>query len=201
VNVLGFVPVGLVLGEYGVLRAVTAAALMSGLAETGQLVMLNRDSSVSDFIMNVVGALLGAILCAHWKIGSPAFRLNRWTMLVAAAGAFGLVAHIWIAEAPRQVRVELRATVFRHFLSFVALRKTSQRFTWMNESKPRVKRGFLIGWGLSPPFSVVFNCSYPQKVCRRVSVRLLWWFLHSFRRTHNRFTKTRSQASRLVLGG
>ncbi len=100
VNLLGFAPVGLVLGEYGVLRAVAAAALMSGLAETGQMVMLNRDSSVSDFIMNVVGALLGAILCAHWKIRSPAFSLNRWAMLVAAAGAFGLVAHIWIEEGP-----------------------------------------------------------------------------------------------------
>ena len=81
VNVLGFVPVGLVLAEYGVLKAVTAAALMSGLAETSQLMMLNRESSVSDFTMNVVGAFLGAILCAHWKIQSPAFRLNRWTML------------------------------------------------------------------------------------------------------------------------
>lgn len=98
VNVAGFVPVGLVLGEYGVLRAVTAAVLMSGLAETGQLVMQYRDSSVSDFIMNVVGALLGAIVCAHWKIRSPAFRLNRWTMLIAAAGALGLVAFVWIEE-------------------------------------------------------------------------------------------------------
>jgi len=73
---------------------------MSGLAETGQLVMLNRDSSVSDLIMNSVGALLGAILCAHWKIRSPALRLNRWMSLVAAAGAFGLMAYIWIEEGP-----------------------------------------------------------------------------------------------------
>jgi len=127
VNVLGFVPVGLVLGEYGVLRAVTAAALMSGLAETGQLVMLNRDSSVSDFIMNVVGALLGAILCAHWKIRSPAFRLNRWTMLVAAAGAFGLVAHIWIEEGPP---VSARGTTSR--------RGTLEAYWKLDETSGRV---------------------------------------------------------------
>jgi len=53
VNVLGFVSVGPVLREYGVLRAVTAAALMSDFAETGQLVMLKRDSSVSDIMLDV----------------------------------------------------------------------------------------------------------------------------------------------------
>jgi hypothetical protein len=128
VNVLGFVPVGLVLGEYGVLRAVTAAALMSGLAETGQLVMVNRDSSISDFIMNVVGALLGAILCAHWKIRSPAFRLNRWTILIAAAGAFGLLVHLWIEQGPL---VNARSTSRRGTLeAYWKLDETSGRLAF-----------------------------------------------------------------------
>jgi Concanavalin A-like lectin/glucanases superfamily/VanZ like family len=100
VNVLGFVPVGLVLGEFGVLRALAAAALMSGLAETGQLVMLYRDASVSDFIGNVTGAFLGAVVSAHWKIRSPALRINRWTTFVAAAVALAVMVQVWAKQGP-----------------------------------------------------------------------------------------------------
>jgi len=96
VNVLGFVPVGLVLWEFGVLWAVAAAALMSGLAETGQLVMLYRDPSAGDFVANVIGAFLGAVIGAHWKIRSPALRINRWTACVAAAVALALAVQIWM---------------------------------------------------------------------------------------------------------
>ena len=100
VNVLGFVPVGLVLGEFGVLWAIAAAALMSGLAETGQLVMLYRDASLSDFVANVTGAFIGAIVSGHWKISSPALRINRWTTSVTAAAAFVLVGHVWAEKGP-----------------------------------------------------------------------------------------------------
>lgn len=100
VNVLGFVPVGLVLGEFGVLRAVAAATLMSGFAETSQLVMLYRDPSISDFVTNVIGAFLGAVISAHWKIPSPSFRINKWTTLVAAAIAFALMAQVWAEKGP-----------------------------------------------------------------------------------------------------
>jgi Concanavalin A-like lectin/glucanases superfamily/VanZ like family len=104
VNVLGFVPVGLVLGEFGVLWAVAAAALMSGLAETGQLVMLYRDASVSDFVANVMGAFLGAVVGAHWKIRSPALTINRWTTCVAAALALALVVQVWTENRPVSTR-------------------------------------------------------------------------------------------------
>jgi hypothetical protein len=100
VNVLGFVPVGLVLGECGVLRAIAAAALMSSLSEAGQLVMLYRDASVSDFITNVMGAFLGAVVSAHWKIRSPALKINRWRASVAAVVAFALVAQVWFEKGP-----------------------------------------------------------------------------------------------------
>jgi hypothetical protein len=100
VNVLGFVPVGLVLGEFGVLRALAAAALMSGLAETGQLVMLYRDTSVTDFVANVMGALLGAVVSAHWKVRSPTLRIDRWTTFVTATAAFALMAQVWAEKGP-----------------------------------------------------------------------------------------------------
>lgn len=100
VNVLGFVPVGLVLGEFGVLRALAAAALMSGLAETGQMVMLYRDPSVSDFVANVTGAFLGAVVSVHWKIRSPELKINRWTTSVATAVAFALMVQVWAQRGP-----------------------------------------------------------------------------------------------------
>src|ERR1700733_3497790 len=77
VNILGFVPVGLVLGEFGVLPAVAMAVAMSGLAETSQLVMLYRDASLADFVTNALGAFLGAIISAHWSVRSPALKINR----------------------------------------------------------------------------------------------------------------------------
>jgi len=100
VNILGFFPLGLVLGEFGVLRTVAAAALMSGLAETSQMVMLYRVPSVTDFVANVIGACLGAVFSAHWRIRSPALRINRGMAVVAATVALALVAHLWTPEGP-----------------------------------------------------------------------------------------------------
>ena len=104
VNVLGFVPVGLVLWEFGLPWAVAAAALMSGLAETGQLVMLYRDASVGDFVTNVMGAFLGAVVGAHWKIRSPALTINKWTTSAAAALALVLVTYVWTENRPVNTR-------------------------------------------------------------------------------------------------
>src|SRR5215813_3860723 len=59
-NILGYVPVGIVLGELGLFRAVAVAGLISAFAETGQLVMMHRDPSLIDVVSNVIGALLGA---------------------------------------------------------------------------------------------------------------------------------------------
>ncbi|HEY6945426.1 MAG TPA: LamG domain-containing protein, partial [Candidatus Acidoferrum sp.] len=100
VNVVGFIPVGLVLWEFGLLPALAAAALMSGLAETGQMVMLYRDPSVTDFIANVMGAFLGAIVSAHWKIRPPALRINKWTTFIAGAVALALIAQVWAEKGP-----------------------------------------------------------------------------------------------------
>ena len=89
-NVAGYVPVGIVLGGLGPLRAVIAASLLSTFAETGQLVMMHRVPSSIDVASNVIGAILGTIIYACWRIRTPGFRLNRWKALVAAALAFML---------------------------------------------------------------------------------------------------------------
>ena len=94
-NILAYVLVGVVLGGLGPLRAIFAAALLSILAETGQFVMMHRDPSAVDVAANVIGAILGAVVSAHWKIRSPGFRINRWKALTAAALSFILVARVW----------------------------------------------------------------------------------------------------------
>lgn len=99
-NVVGYVPVGIVLGELGLLRAVITAALMSVFAESSQLVMLHRDCSAIDLATNVIGAFLGAVISVHWQIRSPSFRIDRWKTLVAATGAFALILLVWSAAGP-----------------------------------------------------------------------------------------------------
>jgi len=99
-NVAGYVPLGIVLGELGVLRAAIAGALMSGSIEAGQLFMRYRDTSATDFAANVLGALLGAAVCVHWKIRTPILRISGWRALVAAGGAFGILLLVWNSKAP-----------------------------------------------------------------------------------------------------
>ena len=70
-NVAGYVPVGMVLGGLGPLRAVIAASLISTFAETGQLMMMHRAPSPIDVVSNVIGAILGTVVCARWRIRSP----------------------------------------------------------------------------------------------------------------------------------
>jgi hypothetical protein len=99
-NVLGYVPVGIVLGELGLLRAVTASALISAFAESSQLAMLHRTCSAIDLATNVIGAFLGAVISAQWRIPSPSFRINRSNSLIAATVAFVLILLVWGAAGP-----------------------------------------------------------------------------------------------------
>src|SRR5262245_38720725 len=71
-NVALYVPVGIVLGGLGALRAVSIATLMSGLVETGQLFMAYRFPSPIDLTSNVTGAVVGVLISMHWQICSPA---------------------------------------------------------------------------------------------------------------------------------
>ena len=99
-NVVGYLPVGIVLGELGLLRAVITAAVMSALAEFSQLAMMHRVCSAIDLASNVIGAFLGAVVSVHWRIRSPSLRINRWNTLVAAAVAFALILLVWAAAGP-----------------------------------------------------------------------------------------------------
>ena len=94
-NIAGFVPVGIVLAALGPLRAVTVAALLSLLAEAGQLVMLYRSPSLIDVATNVLGAVLGVIVAVRYDL-KPEFTATRWIGTVAAALSALLILGTWM---------------------------------------------------------------------------------------------------------
>src|SRR5262245_52800786 len=99
-NIAGYVPVGIVLAGLGPLRALVAAATMSIVAEISQLVMMHRVAQVPDIVSNVIGAIIGLVVCIRWKIPSPALKTSRWISLAAAALAFALILEVRITSGP-----------------------------------------------------------------------------------------------------
>lgn len=94
-NIAGYVPVGIVLGGLGPLRAVIAAAFMTAVVETGQFAMMHRDPSIIDVASNVIGAILGTAISVHWGIGSLGLRINRWRAMVSATLAVVILFGVW----------------------------------------------------------------------------------------------------------
>src|SRR5262245_16734370 len=66
-NIVGYLPVGIVLREFGPLRAIVLAGLLSMLAETSQVVMMHREPSLVDVVSNVGGAALGSLVRSLWN--------------------------------------------------------------------------------------------------------------------------------------
>ena len=93
-NIAGFVPVGIVLADLGPVWAVMAAALLSMFAETSQLVMLYRVTSLTDVAANVLGAILGVIVVARYNL-RPEFKATRRMGTVAAVLALLLILGVW----------------------------------------------------------------------------------------------------------
>ena len=93
-NIAGFVPVGIVLAALGPVWAVMAAALLSMFAETSQLVMLYRLTSLTDVAANVLGAILGVIVVARYNL-RPEFKATRRMGTVAAVLALLLILSVW----------------------------------------------------------------------------------------------------------
>jgi hypothetical protein len=98
-NVLGYVPVGIVLRDLGLVRALMTAAGMTILAETAQLVAVHRDPSIIDALSNITGAILGLAAASLWKIGLPSLAVSRGRSLVAALLAALLICAAWMASA------------------------------------------------------------------------------------------------------
>jgi hypothetical protein len=82
-NILGYVPIGVLLGDKGLLKASSTGALISIFAELCQLAMMHSDASIADVITNLTGTILGTLLCTHWSIHKVEIRINQWLALLS----------------------------------------------------------------------------------------------------------------------
>jgi hypothetical protein len=98
VNIILYVPVGIVLCECGPLRAFAIAAGLAVLAETGQLVMAHRDPSIHDVISNLAGTVLGMAIASRWKVRLPLFTVSRRKSQIAALTASVIVVVLWLTS-------------------------------------------------------------------------------------------------------
>jgi VanZ family protein len=95
VNVIGYLPLGFVLADIGILRALAVGAAMSVFIEIGQMAMLYRDPSLSDIVANTLGALFGVALAHRCRIRTVELPVERYIGFAAAAFACGIMLWKW----------------------------------------------------------------------------------------------------------
>jgi len=100
-NVLGYVPLGMVLAKRGVWRTLLIAGLLSTCAETIQLFSVGRDAGVVDIATNLAGAGLGFWLAARGRELPDQFVVTRLVAAaaIAAAALYMLLGASFTAEA------------------------------------------------------------------------------------------------------
>jgi VanZ family protein len=86
-NILGFVPLGMVLVDGTRSRAIGLAAALSLFVEIMQLFSAGRSPSLIDVMTNTLGAAIGFAICRRWHID-----LARVTVGIRAALAAGVLA-------------------------------------------------------------------------------------------------------------
>jgi VanZ family protein len=101
-NIIGYVPVGIVLWDRRPMRAVATAAAIAIFAETAQLVMAYRDSSILDALSNIVGAVIGMAIASRWKMRLPALAVSPRRSQIAALMAATIVLAVWMTSAGAQ---------------------------------------------------------------------------------------------------
>jgi hypothetical protein len=93
-NILGYVPVGIVLEEMGPATAIFVGVVIAILAEGAQFAMMHRDPSIVDVASNAIGATVGVLVRSRWGI-AQAFELDRRRALIAATIAIVLIIQVW----------------------------------------------------------------------------------------------------------
>src|SRR5882672_4470766 len=92
VNVLGYVPLGLVLAKRGWLGALLVAGLLSACAEAIQLFSIGRDPGLMDVATNLGGTVLGLWIAARLRIVPDDLAVTPGGGAAAAAAAVVYVA-------------------------------------------------------------------------------------------------------------
>jgi glycopeptide antibiotics resistance protein len=112
INVIGYIPVGMLLGRMGLWRGISIATLLTVVAESSQFFMLHRYPAIADMVMNVVGALVGLFLNLRLRCSVPVLPLNPASAFLAVIAALPVLAMI-IATGLKD-RSQWRAT--KHLL-------------------------------------------------------------------------------------
>jgi hypothetical protein len=94
-NVLGYLPVGVVLATLNPGRVAVIALGMSAFAEASQLFMMHRQPSAVDIVCNVIGAALGAFAVPRARRTSPRLTLDHRVASVAVVLAATLMSFVW----------------------------------------------------------------------------------------------------------
>jgi hypothetical protein len=92
-NFLLYVPFGAVLAPAGFFRAVSAAAALSAVAETAQIVSANRFPGAMDVVANITGAAVGALLGSLVRVPRVALSKRLAALCLAAAAV------LWTLQA------------------------------------------------------------------------------------------------------
>jgi VanZ family protein len=104
-NIVGYLPLGVVLASQSAARVAIAAAAIAGLAETSQLFMMHRESSVVDVVCNVLGATFGALLVPRRRRTPFRLTLDARVASVAAVMVATLIPLVWFrAPIPQNDR-------------------------------------------------------------------------------------------------
>jgi len=98
-NILGYLPVGIVLATVSTARVAGIAAAIATLAEASQFFMMHRQPSALDVLCNVIGAALGAMAVSHGRRKTFDLPLDHRAGIVAAALAGALLIVVW-SRAP-----------------------------------------------------------------------------------------------------
>lgn len=78
-NIMGYVPVGIVLADIGVLSTLLIGTLLSAIAEISQVFIPDRFPSPVDIVSNVVGTGIGIIFAIRWHIRDMAIPIGPLT--------------------------------------------------------------------------------------------------------------------------
>jgi VanZ family protein len=102
-NIVGFIPVGVVLANHGRRRGTGIAAALSVLVETIQVFSNGRSPSLVDVATNTVGAALGIAINALWGIDRHGVTVGRRAALLSAALALMICGMLTMQITPDQV--------------------------------------------------------------------------------------------------